>query len=75
MSRRERFATQVAPDITARVRATVKGLQREGWDDMSLASFTEQALMELCARMERDHHDDEPWPAVNSLPRGRKIQP
>ena len=59
MSRRERFATQVAPDITARVRATVKGLQRQGWDNMSLALFTEQALTELCARMERDHHDDE----------------
>ena len=74
MTRRERFATQVSPEVVARTRATVKGLQREGWDDMSLASFTERALTELCARMERDHHADLPWPPTESLPRGRKIQ-
>lgn len=71
---RERFSTQVSPNVADRARATVAGMLAVD-PDFSLAQLVEQALASEIARLEREHHGGRPWPGVaRRLRPGRRVQ-
>lgn len=60
MNTNRSFSTQVPAAVQARVRATVRGMQRlQG--SYTLARFTTEALNEHAARLEARHHGGAPW--------------
>ncbi len=71
---RERFSTQVNPDVVARVRNAVVGVSQTTHSNYTLAQLTEDALQRQVRHLEEVYNDGKPWPAaVHELRRGRRI--
>ncbi len=74
-----RFSTQIPHALQARVRAVVRGMQHLYGPDYTLSQFTTDAMTAHAARLERDHHQGEPFPTTpeqgSSLRAGRRVTP
>ena len=70
------WAARIEPQIAARVRATVVGLQQAADPSFTASRFTEQALLSWCQRMEAEYNSGEVWPeAEGRLRPGARINP
>ena len=69
-SSRDRFSTQVASNVQARARATVRGVGESTKTDYTLAQLTEDALEAYCRQMEVLYNDGKPW-----KPSERRLRP
>lgn len=58
-----------------RVRGTVAGMQRILGGQYTLSRFLLDATREHCDRLEREHHDNQPWPPIprGTLARGARV--
>lgn len=70
---RRSFTTQVEQAVQDRVRSTVAGMQRQGFPELTLAQFVEDALREHATTVEQEHHGGKPWPVDPHLTRGRPL--
>ena len=72
------WAARIEPQLAARVRATVIGLQQAADPSFTASRFTEQALVSWCERMEAEFNAGKRWPQVdarNGLRPGARIHP
>ena len=56
------WAARIEPQLAARVRANVVGLQRVADPSFTASRFTEQALQSWCERMETEFNNGNQWP-------------
>lgn len=72
---KENLQSQVPAAHAERVRGTVAGMQRILGGQYTLSRFLLDATREHCDRLEREHHDGQPWPPMTKggLPRGNRI--
>lgn len=72
---KENLQGLVPGDHAERVRGTVAGMQRIIGAHYTLGQFLLDATREHCDRLEREHHDDQPWPPIprGTLARGARV--
>ena len=70
------WAARIDPQLAARVRATVIGLQQVADPRFTASRFTEEALVEWCQRMEAEYNSGDVWPEPEGRLRpGARINP
>lgn len=65
---RVKFTPYIPAATLARARNTVAALRGHLPECRSLNELVDAALREKCARLERNHHDGDPFPPADKLP-------